>query len=84
MTRDSPSAPATKSRTARTCSGTAGIVTLWRNSGADIKDTDPPCPAPAPEVHRATAGAGRMDPPLRPPRQATGSPLRPAGSPRAA
>lgn len=60
-TRDFPSALATKSRTARTYSGTAGIVTLWRNSAADIKDTDPPWPAPAPEGHRAAADAGRMD-----------------------
>ena len=27
--------------------GTAGIVTLWRNSAAHIKDTDPPWPASA-------------------------------------
>ncbi|HEX3961218.1 MAG TPA: hypothetical protein VHZ03_32125 [Trebonia sp.] len=73
---------ATKSRTARTCSGTAGIVTLWRNSAADIKGTDPPWPAPAPEGTGRQSDAGRMDPPLSPPRQATGSPLRPAGSPR--
>jgi hypothetical protein len=42
-----PEYPGTKTRTARTCSGTAGIATLWRNSAADIKDTDPPWPAPA-------------------------------------
>ena len=35
---------ATKSRAARTCSGTAGIVTLWRDSAADIKDTESPRP----------------------------------------
>jgi hypothetical protein len=73
--------PATKMRAARTCSGTAGIVTLWRNCAADINDTDPPRPAPAPEGHRADADAGPMDPPFSPPRQATGSSLRPAGSP---
>ena len=38
---------ATKTRTARTCSDTAGIVMLWQNSAADIKDTDHPWPAPA-------------------------------------
>jgi hypothetical protein len=81
-TRDFPSALATKSRAARTCSGTAWIVTLWRNFAADIKDADPPWPAPALEGHRAEANAGRMAPPLSPPRQATGSRLRPVGSPR--
>jgi hypothetical protein len=45
--KDFPSTLATKTRTARTCSGTAGIVMLWRNSAADIKDTDPPRPASA-------------------------------------
>ena len=43
----SPRTLATKTRASRTCPGTAGIVTLWRNPAAGIKDTDPPRPAPA-------------------------------------
>jgi hypothetical protein len=42
-----PEYPATKTRAARTRSGTAGIVKLWRNSAAHVKDTDPPGAASA-------------------------------------
>jgi hypothetical protein len=47
---EAPSTLATKARATRTCAGTAGIVTLSGTAGtsaADIKDTDPPRPAPA-------------------------------------
>jgi hypothetical protein len=75
IARDS-AARATNARASRTCSGTAGIVTFWQNSAADIKDTAPPRPAPAREgreqrraqdgctLHSAPrqAGHGRPDP----------------------
>jgi hypothetical protein len=54
---------ATKSRAARTCSGTAGIVTLWRDSAADIKDTEPP----RPRKGTANNGGRRTDAPSTPP-----------------
>jgi hypothetical protein len=38
----SPSTLPANTRASCTCSGTAGIVTLWRNCAADIEDTDPP------------------------------------------
>jgi hypothetical protein len=52
-------------------------------AAADIKDTDPPWPARPGRAPGTTAGAGRMHPPLRLPRQATGSPGHPARKPRA-
>jgi hypothetical protein len=62
--------------TPRARSGTARIVTLWRNSPADIKDTDAPCPPPP----RSNAGH-RADAPHASPAKLNGKPAHRHGTP---